>query len=98
MIGMSFLSFLTLLIISIVISVILSLVKVGVTDGFIVMLIVGWFGAWLGSPVFGYWWEALSVEYVYIVPAVLGALVAISLCAAKGKFIEGILTKLAKKE
>ena len=97
MIGMGFSSFLTLLIISIVVSVILSLLKVRVTGGFIVMLIVGWFGAWLGSPVFGYWWEVLSVEYVYIVPAVLGSLVAICLCASKGKFIEGVLTKLAKK-
>ncbi|MFQ5867745.1 MAG: hypothetical protein ACE5IT_07110 [bacterium] len=98
MIGMGFSAFLTLLIIAIVVSVILSLVKVRVTGGFIVMLIVGWFGAWLGSPVFGYWWEALSVEGVYIVPAVLGSLVAISLCASKGKFIEGVLAKLAKKE
>lgn len=98
MIGMSFSAFLTLLIIAIVISVILFLLKVRVTGGFIVMVIAGWFGAWLGSPVFGYWWEALSVEGVYIVPAVLGSLVAISLCACKGKFIEGVLAKLAKKE
>jgi len=98
MIGMSFPSFLALLIISIVISIILSLVKVRVTGGFITMLIVGWFGAWLGSPVFGYWWEALSVEGVYIVPAVLGSLVAISMCACKAKFMEGVLGKLAKKE
>ena len=98
MIGMSFFAFLTLLIISIVISVILFLVKVRVTGGFIVMVIVAWFGAWLGSPVLGYWWEALCVEGIYIAPAVLGSLVAVCLCASKEKFVEQFLTRLGKKE
>jgi len=40
-------------------------------------LIVGWLGAWLGSPVFGHWfWK---VENVYVVPAILGAVAAIHL-------------------
>jgi uncharacterized membrane protein YeaQ/YmgE (transglycosylase-associated protein family) len=98
MIGMSFFAFLTLLIISIVVSIILFLVKVRVTGGFIGMVVVAWFGAWLGSPVLGYWWEALHVEGVYIVPAILGSLVAVYLYASKGKFVEQFLTKLAKKE
>lgn len=98
MIGMSFFAFLTLLIISIVVSVILFLVKVRVTGGLIAMIIVAWFGAWLGSPVFGYWWEALRLQGVYIVPAVLGSLVAVYLCASTGKFVEQLLTRLAKKE
>jgi len=98
MIGMSFFAFLTLLIISTVVSIILLLVRVRVTGGFIGMVIVAWFGAWLGSPVFGYWWEALRFEGVYIVPAILGSLAAVCLCASKGKFVEQFLTKLVKKE
>jgi uncharacterized membrane protein YeaQ/YmgE (transglycosylase-associated protein family) len=81
MIGMDFISFLILLIISIVVSGILHfglkyhnkaewrtyVSKVG----------AGWFGAWLGSPVFGYWWQGLNYKEVYIVPAILGAIVPI---------------------
>jgi uncharacterized membrane protein YeaQ/YmgE (transglycosylase-associated protein family) len=31
-------------------------------------------GAWLGSPVFGYWWQGLNYKEVYIFPAILGSL------------------------
>jgi uncharacterized membrane protein YeaQ/YmgE (transglycosylase-associated protein family) len=78
MIGMDFMSFLILLIISIVVSGILHYgFKYYIVPGFwsyLSKVLIGWFGAWLGSPIFGYWWEGLNYEYVYIVPAILGCL------------------------
>jgi uncharacterized membrane protein YeaQ/YmgE (transglycosylase-associated protein family) len=37
-------------------------------------IIIGWVGAWLGSPIFGYWWQGLNYKEVYIIPAILGSL------------------------
>jgi uncharacterized membrane protein YeaQ/YmgE (transglycosylase-associated protein family) len=46
-------------------------------------LIIGWLGAWLGSPVLGHWlWK---VESVYIVPALLGAIATIHLTILTAK-------------
>lgn len=77
MIGMNFVSFLVLLIISAVVSGILHYgLKYYVRPGlnsFLSKIIFGWIGAWLGSPVFGYWFEAVKYENVYIIPAILGA-------------------------
>jgi uncharacterized membrane protein YeaQ/YmgE (transglycosylase-associated protein family) len=78
MIGMDFVSFLILLIISIVISGILHYglkfyVNPGL-DSFCSKIVIGWVGAWLGSPVFGHWWEGLKYEQVYYIPAILGCL------------------------
>ncbi|MFQ5747043.1 MAG: hypothetical protein ACE5HF_07475 [Gemmatimonadota bacterium] len=78
MIGMSFGSFLVLLIISAVVSGILHYgfkfyVRAG-TVSYLSKVLIGWIGAWLGSPVFGHWWEGLSYEQVYYVPAALGSL------------------------
>ena len=59
MIGMSFISFLILLIISVVVSVVLHYgLKYYATPGFesfCFKVVLAWVGAWLGSPVFGYW-------------------------------------------
>ncbi len=78
MIGMNFLSFLILLIISIVISAIIHYgFKYRVRadfDSFIAKVIFGWIGAWLGTPVLGHWGSFLSYENVYIIPAILGCL------------------------
>ena len=83
MIGMNFVSFLILLIISIVVSAILhygcKLYVVSGTTSFLSKIILGWLGAWLGSPVFGHWWEGLRYEQVYIVPAILGSLALLTL-------------------
>ncbi|MFA3783263.1 GlsB/YeaQ/YmgE family stress response membrane protein [Melioribacteraceae bacterium 4301-Me] len=78
MIGMSFISFLILLVISIVVSAILHFafnyyVRPGV-NSFISKIIFGWIGAWLGTPVFGKWFEGLNYEEVYIIPAILGSI------------------------
>jgi len=37
---------------------------------------VGWIRAWLGSPVFGYWFKGLAYQNIYIIPAILGAIAA----------------------
>ncbi len=78
MIGMDFISFLILLIISAVVSGILHFVlKYYIIPGwrsYLSKILIGWVGAWLGSPVLGYWWEGLNYKEVYIVPAIVGSL------------------------
>jgi uncharacterized membrane protein YeaQ/YmgE (transglycosylase-associated protein family) len=86
MIGMDFGSFLVLLIISVVVSGILHYglrfyVRPGAVS-FLSKVVIGWVGAWLGSPVFGHWWEGLHYEQVYYVPAVLGSLAMLILVVA----------------
>ena len=83
MIGMDFGSFLVLLIISVVVSGILHYgfnyyVRSG-TVSYLSKVVIGWIGAWLGSPVFGHWWEGLNYGQVYYVPAILGSLAALVL-------------------
>ncbi len=77
MFGMDFGSFLILLVISIVVSAILQfLCKWYVRPGFESFLgkvIFGWIGAWLGSPVLGYWFEGVKYQQVYIIPAIIGS-------------------------
>lgn len=74
---MSFISFLVLLVISIVVSAILHFwlkyyVRPGI-NSFISKVIFGWIGAWLGTPVFGHWFEGAKYEDIYIIPAILGS-------------------------
>ena len=81
MIGMTFGSFLTLFIISLVVSVVMHyLVRYRVAagfDGFLGKLAIGWLGGWIGSPIFGYWPETVNVGPVYIIPALLGSLATV---------------------
>jgi len=59
-------------------------------DAVIGKLIIGWLGAWLGSPVLGHWlWK---VESVYIVPAILGAIVTIHLTMLTAKALAKFAT------
>jgi uncharacterized membrane protein YeaQ/YmgE (transglycosylase-associated protein family) len=93
MLGMSLLSFLILTFIGAVVAAAYHYVIryrfLESNDAVVGKLIVGWFGAWLGSPVLGHWlWK---VENVYIVPALLGAIVTIHLTVLTGK----ALAKLA---
>jgi len=82
MIGLDFISFLILLVISVVVSAVLHFgLKYYITPGwasFLSKTVIGWVGAWLGTPVFGRWWEGVEYEGplydVYIVPAILGSL------------------------
>ena len=83
MIGMDFVSFIILLTISVIVSLILHYaLKLRVRTGFISFVgtvIWGWIGAWLGSPVFGCWLPGWNYHQVYIVPAILGAFALIIL-------------------
>ncbi len=76
MIGMDFVGFLILLVISVVVSLVLHYaLKIRVRTGIVSFLgavVWGWIGAWLGSPVFGHW--AYSYGEIYIIPAILGSL------------------------
>jgi uncharacterized membrane protein YeaQ/YmgE (transglycosylase-associated protein family) len=87
MIGMSFLSFLTLLILGLIAAIAVhSIIRYRMlngVDGFLAKWIGGWIGAWLGSPVLGHWW--VQVQSVYLIPALIGAFV--------GAFSFVVLTK-----
>ena len=78
MFGMDLISFLILLVISVVVSAVLHWgLKYYVIPGlgsYFSKVVIGWIGAWLGSPVFGHWWEGLNYEQVYYIPAILGSL------------------------
>ena len=90
MFGMDFISFLILLVISVVVSAILHFgFKYHVTPGlwsFCSKIVVGWIGAWLGTPIGGHWFAnvvyehsvfvdgALVTRHIYIIPAILGSL------------------------
>jgi len=83
MIGIDFIAFLILLIISIAVSLILHFaLKTKVRSGFesiVGKVVWGWIGAWLGSPVFGYWFPGWNYHEVYIIPAILGSFALIVL-------------------
>jgi uncharacterized membrane protein YeaQ/YmgE (transglycosylase-associated protein family) len=77
MIGMGFGAFLTLFVISFVAA---GVIHYGFRyrflsgiDGFLAKWIVGWVGAWIASPVVGYWFHGLTISGQYIIPAFLGA-------------------------
>lgn len=44
---------------------------------FLSKCIVGWFGAWLGSPIAGHWLHGWNYKDVYYIPAAIGAVGAI---------------------
>ena len=81
MIGMSFISFGELLGISVVVALVLHYLlkyrNVAGFEGFLGKVIIGWLGAWLGSPVFGHWPANLSFAEVYPIPAFLGSLTSV---------------------
>jgi len=95
MIGMNFVSFIILLVISIVVSAVLHYVfKYYARPSFASFaskIIFGWFGAWLGSPVFGYWFEEVRYEQVYIIPAILGSSALLLILIDIVKSIKGAL-------
>ena len=92
MIGMDFISFLILLIISVVVSAILHYgLNYYVTPGFwsfCSKVVVGWIGAWLGSPVVGYWphqFPLLGHGDIWFIPAILGSLAVLLVAVDLGK-------------
>jgi len=101
MIGMNFASFFILLVISVVISAILHYgVKLYITPGlssFLSKIVIGWIGAWLGSPVFGHWWGGLAYNDVYFIPAVLGSLALLILAVDGVKTLAQACTSQSTK-
>ncbi len=74
---MDFPSFLILLVVSLIVSAILHFglkyyVRPGI-NSFISKVIFGWIGAWLGTPVFGRWFDGLNYQDVFYIPAILGS-------------------------
>jgi uncharacterized membrane protein YeaQ/YmgE (transglycosylase-associated protein family) len=74
---MDFPSFLILLVVSLIVSAILHFglkyyVRPGI-NSFISKVIFGWIGAWLGTSVFGRWFDGLNYQDVFYIPAILGS-------------------------
>jgi uncharacterized membrane protein YeaQ/YmgE (transglycosylase-associated protein family) len=66
MLGMNFTSFLTLLVVSVVVAAVYHWI---LRYRFLAKVAVGWVGGWLGPPVLGHWlWK---IQSVYLVPAIL---------------------------
>jgi uncharacterized membrane protein YeaQ/YmgE (transglycosylase-associated protein family) len=80
MIGMDFGAFLVLLVASVIAAFVIHyLFRYRVLtgfDGFLGKWIVGWIGAWLGSPVLGYWFGPFQLAHVYLIPVLIGAFAA----------------------
>jgi uncharacterized membrane protein YeaQ/YmgE (transglycosylase-associated protein family) len=102
MIAMSFSSFLTLFVISAVCAFVLhlmlnfKLLRGG--EGYLCELIAGWIGAWIGSPVLGYWSWMVPSTRVYLVPAIIGSVAAIYTLVASVRIIESVLAPLSVRE
>jgi uncharacterized membrane protein YeaQ/YmgE (transglycosylase-associated protein family) len=77
LIGMPFLSFLVLLILSAIAAAVVHwgfryrLFK-GI-DGFLGQWMVAWLGAWLGPAVLGHWFGSTMFGNIYVIPALIGA-------------------------
>ena len=89
MIGMDFRAFLVLLVAGVIAAYVIHyLVRYRVLegfDGFLVKVIAGWVGAWLGSPLIGHWFERVKIANVYLIPALLGAFVGAFVVVATAK-------------
>jgi hypothetical protein len=77
MIGMNLSTFLTLLVLGLISSLVLHVLvryrMLAGLDGFICKWITAWIGGWFGSPVFGHW--GAHMGNLYLTPAALGAFV-----------------------
>ena len=77
MIGITFLAFVILLVAALIAAGVLHYLLcyrfLEGLDGFLGKCIAGWIGAWLGSPVLGYWFEPVKFAGIYLIPALLGA-------------------------
>jgi uncharacterized membrane protein YeaQ/YmgE (transglycosylase-associated protein family) len=80
LIGMPFLSFVVLLILSAIAAVVLHWVfryrLLSGIDGFLGQWVVAWLGAWLGPAVLGHWFDSFALGDIYILPALIGAFAA----------------------
>jgi hypothetical protein len=77
LIGMPFLSFLVLLIVSAIAAAVVHWgfryrLFMGI-DGFLGQWMVAWLGAWLGPAVLGHWFGSAMFGNIYVIPALIGA-------------------------
>ena len=97
LIGMPFLSFLVLLILSAIAAAIVhwgfryQLFK-GI-DGFIGQWIVAWLGAWLGPAVLGHWFDSAMLGNIYVIPAVIGAFAGAFGGTLNAKVLAGVVSR-----
>jgi uncharacterized membrane protein YeaQ/YmgE (transglycosylase-associated protein family) len=99
MIGMDFISFLILLIISVVVSAILHYgLQYYVTPGFwsfCSKVVIGWLGAWIGSPVVGNWPHRFPflnyAETIWFIPAIIGCIGVLIVAVDMAKMAYGAL-------
>ena len=74
-----FISFVILLVISVIVSAVLhygfKYTSRTVQDhwAFVTKIVIGYYGAWWGTAIYGEWWEPLNYQSVYYIPAILGA-------------------------
>ena len=101
MFGMTFSSFLALLVIGAACALFLSRIPqprpLG-TAAYIGQLIVGWLGAWIGSAVVGHWGWIIPTTNVYLLPAAISSLAAIYALIESVKIVERLLTPLSLRE
>ncbi len=85
--GMGFLTWFWLTVIALVVSILMYYVfRKRLAGGYWSQLIIGWIGAWLGSPVFGHWlWH---YGRVYFIPAILGSIALIWLIKSAEKVLK----------
>lgn len=94
LIGMSFLPFLALLILS---AIAAAIVHWGFHyrlfngwDGYIGQWMVAWIGAWLGPAVLGHWFDGVTLWNIYIIPALLGGVAGAFAGTLNAKIIAGL--------
>ncbi len=94
LIGMSFPSFVVLLILS---AIAAAIVHWGFRyrlfqgiDGFLGQWVVAWLGAWLGPAVLGHWFDGALFSNIYVIPAFLGALTGAYCGTFNAKVLAGV--------
>jgi len=89
MLDMNFVSFLSLLVISLIAALVMHYaIRYRVLDGpdgFLGKWVMGWVGAWLGTPVLGQWFHGVNISHVYIIPAFIGGFIGAFVATAAWK-------------
>jgi uncharacterized membrane protein YeaQ/YmgE (transglycosylase-associated protein family) len=102
MIGMTFASFVALLVIGAVCALFLDGILrprfLGKGQDYLCQLIVGWLGAWIGSAVVGHWGGMIPTTNIYLLPGIVSSLAAIYLLIELVRIVETLLAPLSLRE
>ena len=102
MFGMTFSSFLTLLVIGAVCAFIVdNVVKLRVlnkAEGFLGEWIIGWIGAWIGSSVVGHWGWMVPDSSIYLGPAIISSLASVYMSVVLVKLAGSLLSPLLLRD